>query len=506
MSEKIRNLFTPLNFFVFSFLLVAFFLRVYRINELLGFHYDQGRDALVIWDLIKNGKFFLIGPTTGLEGVFRGPFYYYLIAPFYWLGNGNPLWPEVFLISSSVVALLVMYILAKDVGGVPAGLATLILGTFSYEVIYASRWLSNPTPMLLLSVLFVWTLLKIWNGNKKLWPLATFFLGLSFFHFGSSGELFYFPAIFVFTILLIKHKNSLVSTGLSWKNMILSLFTFLFSAAPLLIFDLKHDGILSNKIQSTLSGQGSFGFLGTEFILDRFILILNYFGGLLFHDDLGTNRRWIILLIFAALYSLPQLFRDKNFRILLLMLASPLFGLLFFTGNYGNVYSYYLTGYYLIFLIFTGTILGNVFSRSLIGKLFVMSFLTVFLYGNWFWVREMSKTKVLDQTTITLGTQKLAIDWIFQEAGERDFNVDVYVPPVIPYSYDYLFKWYRPTGSGSNPKLVDEQVPLLFTLFEIDPEHPDRLKAWLDRQEDIGKVTKEERFGGIVIQERTRLP
>ena len=47
-------------------LLFAIFLRVYRIGDLLGFHYDQGRDALVIWDLIKNGKLFLIGPTTGL--------------------------------------------------------------------------------------------------------------------------------------------------------------------------------------------------------------------------------------------------------------------------------------------------------------------------------------------------------------------------------------------------------------------------------------------------------
>ena len=64
-------------------LLLAFVLRTYRIGELLDFHYDQGRDALVIWDLINKGKLFLIGPTTGLAGVFRGPFYYYLIAPFY---------------------------------------------------------------------------------------------------------------------------------------------------------------------------------------------------------------------------------------------------------------------------------------------------------------------------------------------------------------------------------------------------------------------------------------
>ena len=63
--------------------MAAFVLRIYRINDLLAFHFDQGRDALVIWDLWHNGKPFLIGPVTGLTGIFLGPFYYYLISPFY---------------------------------------------------------------------------------------------------------------------------------------------------------------------------------------------------------------------------------------------------------------------------------------------------------------------------------------------------------------------------------------------------------------------------------------
>jgi len=109
VSEAIKK--SPLEFVaVFLILSLAFFLRVYRIDQLLGFYYDQGRDALVIWDLIHNGKFFLIGPTTGIEGVFRGPFYYYLITPFYWLGNGNPVWPSVFLSLTTVFASFLLYL------------------------------------------------------------------------------------------------------------------------------------------------------------------------------------------------------------------------------------------------------------------------------------------------------------------------------------------------------------------------------------------------------------
>ena len=76
-------MFTSLIFIVVSILRLA-------RPELTGFYYDQGRDALVIWDLIKNGKMFLIGPTTGVEGIFLGPGFYYLLAPWYWLGGEIP--------------------------------------------------------------------------------------------------------------------------------------------------------------------------------------------------------------------------------------------------------------------------------------------------------------------------------------------------------------------------------------------------------------------------------
>ncbi|PIS14569.1 hypothetical protein COT64_01910, partial [Candidatus Shapirobacteria bacterium CG09_land_8_20_14_0_10_39_12] len=80
----------PEHILLFVILFFAAFFRLYRLDQLLGFWYDQGRDALVIWDLIHYQKFFLIGPVTGIEGIFLGPFYYYLLTPFYLIGRGNP--------------------------------------------------------------------------------------------------------------------------------------------------------------------------------------------------------------------------------------------------------------------------------------------------------------------------------------------------------------------------------------------------------------------------------
>lgn len=181
-------------------LAAAFFVRVYRVDQILGFYYDQGRDGLVIWDLIHNGKFFLIGPTTGIAGVFRGPFYYYLIAPFYLIGNGNPIYPSIFLVLTSVVAIALLYPLGTKILNYETGIFAVILAAFSYRIVMASRWLSNPTPMLLLSVILLCAMFKVLDGKKWAWPIITFTAGLSLFHFGSAGEVFYFPAILIFAI------------------------------------------------------------------------------------------------------------------------------------------------------------------------------------------------------------------------------------------------------------------------------------------------------------------
>ena len=66
-----------------------------------------------------------------------------------------------------------------------------------------------------------------------------------------------------------------------------------------------------------------------------------------------------------------------------------------------------------------------------------------------------------------------------------------------------MFTWL---GTYKYNKLpVESQVPLLYTLYEVDPPHPERLQAWLARQVGIGKVIKQMTFGGITVQERIRI-
>ncbi|HOZ80653.1 MAG TPA: hypothetical protein PK370_00335, partial [Candidatus Woesebacteria bacterium] len=84
MVSKFINLATlKSNLLLIVIWLAALFVRFYRQDQLLGFYYDQGRDAKMAHDIITLTNLPTIGPTTGIQGLYLGPFWYYLITPGY---------------------------------------------------------------------------------------------------------------------------------------------------------------------------------------------------------------------------------------------------------------------------------------------------------------------------------------------------------------------------------------------------------------------------------------
>lgn len=475
-------------------LIGGLFLRIYRVDKVLGFYFDQGRDALVIWDFIYNHKFFLIGPTTGLAGIFRGPYYYYLIAPFYFLGKGNPVWPAIFLATTTAFAGFLGYELGKKILNWEAGIFFALLSSFSFNIIVASRWLSNPTPMLLLSMILVWAMIKVTEGRKWAWPVIALTSGLSLFNFGSSGELFYFLALGVFIVWQWKNRPDR-------RNFILSVILFTLTFAPLVFFDLKHEGILRNNFVSTFGQEKSFAIPSASFISERTKIYYDIFTNKIFQDRQKPELFALVLVGISFLLFLPGLFKNKGFKVVLLLLLSATAGLYFYQGNYGVLYDYYMTGYYLIFLLLFTVVLGRIWQFPA-GKVFIVFFLYLFLKNNLPVAWSRLSDNLDGPNSVGFANEKQAIDWIYKDVGNKSFNVDVYVPPVIPYAYDYLFKWYGGKIHGREPNI--ELVKTLYTLYEADPPHPERLKAWLDRQKGIGRVEATVSFGGITVERRTR--
>ena len=192
-------------------------------------------------------------------------------------------------------------------------------------------------------------------------------------------------------------------------------------------------------------------------------------------------------------------------KLFLLFLGVPLVGYLFYTGNHGVLYAYYLTGYYLIIVLLFSYSISFLWKFKL-GKLLLVLFLIYFVKSNLPPTISRLKVDVLNSGGIAFQSQLAAVTWIKEDIAKIEqelgstpkFNIDVYVPPVITHSYDYLFLW-------TDTIQDDEQVEVLYTLYEADHPHPERLEAWLNRQKGVGKVLYEETFGGITVQRRERI-
>lgn len=490
----------PFYLLLSAILILALFVRIYRTQDLMGFYFDQGRDALVIWKLWHEGKTFLIGPTTGIEGIFRGPFYYYLISPFYLIGSGDPVWPAIFLAITTVIAIVVLYYLGKRIEGAVTGFFAVILASFSFNIVLASRWLSNPTPMLLLSLLLLLSVILVVKGKKSAWLSVSFLAGLSLFHFGSSGEIFYFLAIAIITFW---QRKKLPGKKIILASIILLAVSFL----PLLVFDLRHNGILRDNIKLFLINDNSFKLSFWQVINQRIEFYYDVFSSKIFPNR-GKVEIALLLTVFASFIAfIPKLIKKSEIKIILIFLLSPMVGLFFFQGNFGNIYDYYLTGYYLIFILLFAIVLGLLY-RYKIGKLFVIIFFYIFLANSIPLLKARLTDKLDGANTIVLGNELASIDWVFEDAKDlSEFNVDVYVPPVIPHAYDYLFLWQgnKRCGEGLCGMKKEPQLPTIYVLYEEDPPHPERLSNWLSKYETSSIVESSQNFGGVTVERRRRI-
>ena len=467
------------------------FVRWYRLGDLLGFYYDQGRDAMVIRKLFTERKFFLVGPVTGLDGIFLGPTLYYLLAPFYSLGKGNPVAPAMFLSALHLPVIYLLFRLGKKVSVFTGFLAAFIY-SFSQPIFWLNRWLSNPPPVMLGSSLLIYSLYKITKGASKYWLLVAVAIGFSL-QFEVASAIFFIPAVLVFLSWQWQNRPPV-------KTAAVAIFIFLSSLLPQTLFELRHDFVMSKSLRRELTLSKSFSGYSPSLFLQRIRLFEYSFGNKIF-----TYQDRIIILGLPAIiiYALITFrkWRSPLTTILLIILFSQLVPLLFFQGNHGNIYDYHLSGNFPVFILLTAIVIGVNISR-ISGKIFALVFIITFIKTNFPLAVASLSSGVDGPTHVSLGNQKQAIQWLLQDSNGSQFNVDVYVPPVIPYAYDYLLAW---VGDIQGIYQAQEQVSLLYTVYEQDPPHPERLESWMVRKSTIGKIEKSVSFGGITVDRRSRL-
>lgn len=494
-------------------LALGFYIRIYRLDMLLRFYYDQGRDALVIGDIIHKLKPVLVGPTTGLAGIMRGPAFYYLLLPAYLVGRGDPVIAAVWLQLINTFGLFVVFLVGRKIHSPLAGLVAVFLVATSQHMVDLSRWLSNPSPILTSVPIMVYALLKLFDtrptpppadlpagrqeGEKHVvqrrfyWYIIALMLGLNL-QFEMASEIWFIPA---FALLISIYPQIRPSK----KTFAICCAIFFSTIIPQVVFDLRHGGIMRLSIMNNFSNSTASSF---TFTLGQVNSRFNFYLAS-FSEVFIPGRTEIVIALFALLIPLLASNRRRLLIPVIILLAVPLLILLPYSGNQGNFYSYYLIGLFPLFLIIVAITLAHFLTHR---YLFFIPLILILVFAktNLGLLSSFLSAGVDGPEHISLGNQIQAIDWIYQQAGETPFNLEIYVPPVIPYSYEYLVAWHGQKKYHRLPA-TDNQT-LLFTLSEVDPPNVPRHQAWLDSQSRVAEARVYARFGGIWVEKRIRKP
>lgn len=255
-------------------LLVAAYLRLYKISQYMTFLGDEGRDMLVVKHMIVDHKFTLLGPTASVGGFFLGPIYYYFMLPFVWALGLNPVGAAIMVGLFGIATVLLLYKAGKDMCDVSVGLMAALLYSLSPVVIAYSRssWNPNIVPFFALALIYV-----LWLTGIKMLRRYVFIIGVVL---GIGIQLHYlflflFPVVGIWLLLYGRDKKNITAYGFG-------ILGFLVGYAPFLAFELRHGFPNTISIIHFLLAGNDTGFLASKFMTIVTDVSYRLFGRLVF--------------------------------------------------------------------------------------------------------------------------------------------------------------------------------------------------------------------------------
>ena len=285
-------------------LLLALFLRCFRIHELTTFGGDQGIDLLVVKRMIIDHQWTLLGPKTSVAPIFNGPIYYYMVLPFLAIFQLDPLGASYFMVLTYLGAIFLIYLFGKEFINKQVGiLASLFFAIWPISVEY-SRVSFNSFPTPFFAMLFIYSLAKSLKNFR--WTILA---GLSF---GIMMQLHYFNFFLGFLVLIWL----ILKTKVKAKSFLLFLVFFLIGFSPMIMFELRHNFFNTRMLLNFLGQKGIPNFRWHLHYFISFFPVVFLILGLLLDWFLRKNKIiGILLILLLAFLNLSQinLFRENGY-------------------------------------------------------------------------------------------------------------------------------------------------------------------------------------------------
>lgn len=226
---------------------IGFFLRIWRLRELMGFDYDQEVAAFAVKQILS-GKLTLIGQQTSVGGVFIGPGYYYLLAFFYWIFAMDPIGIGVMVALISIATMAFLFVLTKNIFGKETALISLVLYATNSKINFFDRTTAPSNPVMLITLITLFLLWQIRKGKTWLTPLVIAATAAASIHLHPSAAVL-LPLIIIVWIFWKIPRPSRASITKS------ALVGFVI-ISPLLLFDLRHEFLNTKGIINALKKPG----------------------------------------------------------------------------------------------------------------------------------------------------------------------------------------------------------------------------------------------------------
>src|ERR1035437_29459 len=228
-----------------------FRLQAFLTNS-FAFTYDVGRDMLALSSIVHLHKIPLIGATTGLPGIFYGPWWYYILTPFFVVFSGDPRGIALMMSLIGIAVVILSFYFGKKIGGNSLGLIFASLISVSSIMISLSSQIWNPNIAPFFVILILIVLNKILTESKKSKVVFYFLLGVLLM-LSVDIEIVYGLLLsvgIILSLLLINKKFNL-------KSIALFMLVGLVILAPRILFELRHQFLMTKALIVFLGSGGS---------------------------------------------------------------------------------------------------------------------------------------------------------------------------------------------------------------------------------------------------------
>ena len=396
-------------------------LRLDHAASLMRFTGDEARDLRQAQGVTTRHEWPLLGPRIYRGQGCLGPFYAYLMALPLHMAHGNPAASVIVVAFFDTLAIILMYLLGRQIADRWTGMLAAMLYAMSFTMIFYARWGWHPSLLPFFTLLAIYSMVRIVHGSPTFLPLLALTLAILL-------------QLHMSTVLLFNPAALAVRTGrrsFRWHTLV---FTFCAGALPLLplIIHELSSGFANTRAMigmgtvMTASSHASFG----RFLADIAQVVADQACWRYGHRAILLDQAdWIyvlnILLVIAGLVAVVRQWRrDRQVTVLLLLwILLPPLALLRFGGARSH---YYMLLWFPAALIAVAMALREALrhrqARSIVvALLFLLAVTNMASYAAY--RVDLQSPRYDTFLAGPLGLKKAAVDAVIQHAGRRHYDL-----------------------------------------------------------------------------------